>query len=153
MTPRYDYAKAAPGAYEAMRGLEKYLHDCGLEPALVHLVKLRASQLNGCAYCLDMHSKEDRAAGESEHRLYVLDAWRAAPFFSERERAALAFPLRAGVVQAGGSRGGGERAGCAAPNDAFPVSEEQDAVRRTELGLSRAGRKRVVPDRMTSIPR
>ncbi len=91
MTPRYDYAKAAPGAYEAMRGLEKYLHDCGLEPALVHLVKLRASQLNGCAYCLDMHWKDLRALGESEQRLYSLDAWRECPWYSERERAALAW--------------------------------------------------------------
>ena len=89
MTPRFNYAKAAPGAYQAMRGLEKYLHECGLEEKLIHLVKLRASQLNGCAYCLDMHWKDLRALGEDEQRLYLLDAWRESPFYTERERAAL----------------------------------------------------------------
>jgi len=89
MKPRFDYAKAAPGAYQAMLGLEKYLHDCGLEAALVHLVKLRASQLNGCAYCLDMHWKDARAGGEPEDRLYALGAWEESPLYSERERAAL----------------------------------------------------------------
>ena len=89
MTPRFNYAKAAPGAYQAMRGLEKYLHECGLEEKLIHLVKLRASQLNGCAYCLDMHWKDLRALGEDEQRLYSLDAWRESPFYTERERAAL----------------------------------------------------------------
>jgi len=89
MTPRFNYAKAAPGAYLAMRGLEKYLHECGLEEKLIHLVKLRASQLNGCAYCLDMHWKDLRALGEDEQRLYLLDAWRESPFYTERERAAL----------------------------------------------------------------
>ena len=89
MTPRFNYAKAAPGAYQAMRGLEKYLHECGLEEKLIHLIKLRASQINGCAYCLDMHWKDLRALGESEQRLYLLDAWRESPGYSERERAAL----------------------------------------------------------------
>ena len=81
----------APEAYEAMSALERYLHECGLEPSLIELVKLRASQMNGCAYCLDMHTKDARAAGEAEQRLYVLDAWREAPFYSPRERAALAW--------------------------------------------------------------
>src|SRR3954453_15060338 len=89
MTPRFNYVKAAPGAYQAMRGLEKYLHECGLEEKLIHLIKLRASQLNGCAYCLDMHWKDLRAIGEDEQRLYSLDAWRESPFYTERERAAL----------------------------------------------------------------
>lgn len=89
MQPRYDYAKTSPGFYHAMIGLEKYLHECGLEEPLIHLVKLRASQLNGCAYCMDMHSKDARASGETEQRLYVLPAWREAPFYSDRERAAL----------------------------------------------------------------
>ena len=89
MTPRFQYAKAAPGAYQAMLGLEKYLHQCGLEEGLLHLVKLRASQINGCAFCLDMHWKDLRALGESEQRLYSLDAWRECPWYSERERAAL----------------------------------------------------------------
>ena len=91
MTIRIDFVKAAPQAAAAMFGLERYLHGCGLEPSLLNLVKLRASQINGCAYCLDMHSKEARAAGETEQRIYVLDAWREAPFYSARERAALAW--------------------------------------------------------------
>src|SRR5690606_21517919 len=69
--------------------LESYVKRSGLEPALIELVKLRASQINGCGYCLDMHSKDARAAGESEQRLHVLPAWREAPFYSDRERAAL----------------------------------------------------------------
>ena len=89
MSGRFDYAKVAPDANDAMRGLERYVRGSGLERSLIELVKIRASQLNGCAYCLDMHTKDARAAGESEQRLYVLAAWREAPFYSERERAAL----------------------------------------------------------------
>jgi len=74
-----------------MLGLEKYVHDCGLEASLLDLVKMRASQINGCAHCLDMHSKDARAAGETEQRLYLLSAWREAPFYTSRERAALAW--------------------------------------------------------------
>ncbi len=88
---RFDYAKVAPGVYHAMIGLERYLHDCGLEESLLHLVKLRASQINGCAYCLDMHWKDLKAIGEPDHRLYELNAWEESPFYSERERAALAW--------------------------------------------------------------
>jgi AhpD family alkylhydroperoxidase len=84
-----DYAKAAPGAMRAMNGLETYLASCGLESSLKELVKLRASQLNGCAYCVDMHSLDARAKGETEQRLYALPVWQHTPFFSERERAAL----------------------------------------------------------------
>ncbi len=91
MQTRLDYTKASPGALGALFGLEAYLHGCGLEHGLLHLVKLRASQVNGCAYCIDMHSKDARAAGETEQRLYLLDAWREAPFYSDRERAALAW--------------------------------------------------------------
>ncbi len=90
MTPRYAYA-ANPGPYDPMRGLERYLHECAIEEKLVHLVKLRASQINGCAYCLDMHWKDLRALGETEQRLYSLDAWEECPYYSERERAALAW--------------------------------------------------------------
>ncbi|QSQ19541.1 carboxymuconolactone decarboxylase family protein [Pyxidicoccus parkwayensis] len=86
---RINAGKVAPGAYQAMMGLEKYLHECGLEANLLHLLKLRASQVNGCAYCIDMHWKDLRAAGESEQRLYGLDAWEESPYYSERERAAL----------------------------------------------------------------
>src|SRR2546421_6332622 len=89
MEARFDYTEAAPGAYKAMYGLEQYLHGCGLEESLIHLIKLRASQINGCAYCLDMHWKDLRAAGEQEQRLYSLDAWRECPYYTERERAAL----------------------------------------------------------------
>lgn len=88
---RLDYAKAAPGAIHAMLAVEKYVRGCGLEPTLLELVKMRASQINGCAYCLDMHSKDARAGGETEQRLYTLSAWRETPFFSARERAALAW--------------------------------------------------------------
>ena len=88
---RMNPSKAAPGLYSAMLGLERYLHECGLESNLLHLIKLRASQLNGCAYCIDMHWKDLRAAGESEQRLYGLDAWEESPYYTERERAALAW--------------------------------------------------------------
>jgi AhpD family alkylhydroperoxidase len=91
MTSRIEYNKVAPGAYRAMFSLEKYIHGCGLEAPLLELVKMRASQINGCAFCLDMHSKDARAAGETEQRLYLLNAWREAPFYTERERAALAW--------------------------------------------------------------
>ena len=89
MTPRLNAAAVAPEAYRAMLGLEKYVRSSGLEHSLLELVKMRASQLNGCAYCLDMHWKDARAAGESEQRLYLLDAWRESPGYTERERAAL----------------------------------------------------------------
>lgn len=89
MEARMNYGKAAPGAMRAMNGLETYLATCGLEPALMDLVKLRASQINGCAYCVDMHSLDARAGGETEQRLYALPVWQETPFFSDRERAAL----------------------------------------------------------------
>jgi AhpD family alkylhydroperoxidase len=91
MQPRIDYRRHAQGALKAVLDLEKYIAESGLEPKLVHLVKMRASQINGCAYCLDMHSIDARAEGETEQRLYTLDAWRETPFFTERERAALAW--------------------------------------------------------------
>jgi AhpD family alkylhydroperoxidase len=89
--PRIEYATAAPAGIDAMRGLEAYVRQCGLEPSLLKLVKLRASQINGCAYCIDMHTKDARARGESEQRLYALSAWEETPFFTDRERAALAW--------------------------------------------------------------
>jgi AhpD family alkylhydroperoxidase len=91
MRPRLNYAKAAPGVYDAMDALDQYLAGCGIERSLLLLVQFRASQINGCAYCLDMHSKDLRAIGESEQRLYSLDAWRECPYYSDRERAALAW--------------------------------------------------------------
>jgi AhpD family alkylhydroperoxidase len=90
MEPRIDYQKmATSGAAKAMYGLGHVTRTSGLEPTLLELVKMRASQINGCAFCLDMHSKDARAAGETEQRLYALNAWRETPFYSDRERAAL----------------------------------------------------------------
>ena len=89
--PRIDAHETAPEAYEALLTLERYLHQCGLESSLIELVKLRASQINGCAHCIDMHTKDARAAGETEQRLFLLDPWRESPFYSPRERAALAW--------------------------------------------------------------
>ncbi len=91
MQARLDPRKAAPEAMKAMSGLHAYVAKCGLDHGLLELVKLRASQINGCAWCMDMHSKELRAAGETEQRLYLLEAWRECPFYTERERAALAW--------------------------------------------------------------
>ena len=88
---RIDYQRVFPAATRAMVGLEEAVAAGGLEPELLELVRMRASQLNGCAYCLDMHSKDARARGENEQRLHVLAAWREAPFYSERDRAALAW--------------------------------------------------------------
>ncbi|HLQ23296.1 MAG TPA: carboxymuconolactone decarboxylase family protein [Gemmatimonadales bacterium] len=91
MKPRLNYAKAAPGVYDTMDVLDRYVSQCGLEQRLLLLVQLRASQINGCAYCLDMHWKDLREIGETEQRLYSLDAWRECPYYTERERAALAW--------------------------------------------------------------
>jgi len=91
MTSRIEYSKIAPAALGAVSGLEQYVRSSGLEPGLVELVKLRASYLNGCAYCVDMHTRDARAAGESEQRLYAVPVWRETPFFTPRERAALAW--------------------------------------------------------------
>ena len=91
MKARLDFRKASPQAEKAMMGLHMFVRNCGLDHTLLELVKLRASQLNGCAHCIDMHTKELRADGESEQRLYLLNAWRESPFYSERERAALAW--------------------------------------------------------------
>jgi len=90
MKSRINLHEVAPGAYKAMLQLEAYINNsAGLDPVLLNLVRLRASQINGCAYCIDMHSKDLRAQGEAEQRLYALDAWRETPFYSDRERAAL----------------------------------------------------------------
>ena len=91
MQARIAYDKAAPEGVKAMGMLEHYVRHCGLEPSLLELVKFRASQINGCAYCIDMHTKDARARGETEQRLYALSAWRETPFFTDRERAALAW--------------------------------------------------------------
>jgi AhpD family alkylhydroperoxidase len=91
MKARLDFRKASPQGEKAMMGLHMFVRNCGLDQSLLELVKLRASQINGCAHCIDMHTKELRADGESEQRLYLLNAWRESPFYSDRERAALAW--------------------------------------------------------------
>ncbi|HZH87901.1 MAG TPA: carboxymuconolactone decarboxylase family protein [Chitinophagaceae bacterium] len=91
MKERLNYAKVEPEALKAMLKLEEYVDKSGLDRTLYELVKVRASQINKCAYCLDMHTKDARKAGESEQRLYALSAWRETPFYTKRERAALAW--------------------------------------------------------------
>ena len=91
MKPRINNLEVGKGALQAMLKLSGYVSQSGLEQSLLNLVDFRVSQINGCAYCLDMHSKDLRAAGESEQRLYLLDAWRESPFYTDRERAALAW--------------------------------------------------------------
>jgi AhpD family alkylhydroperoxidase len=89
MEQRLDFYKANPAAVKALIGVEERIGKSALEKSLTELVRLRASQINGCAYCLDMHTKDARRAGETEQRIYALSAWRETPFFTERERAAL----------------------------------------------------------------
>lgn len=101
MEPRINNPKAVSGALEAMLALSNYIQKCGLEESLLNLVYLRASQLNGCAYCIDMHWKDLRAAGEGEQRLYGLDAWEESPYYSDRERAALAWTESVTNIQKG----------------------------------------------------
>jgi AhpD family alkylhydroperoxidase len=91
MKARLNAYQADPNAMKAMMGLENYVQHSGLESSLIDLVKTRASQINGCAYCIHMHTREARGRGESEERLYLLDAWRESPLYTERERAALAW--------------------------------------------------------------
>jgi AhpD family alkylhydroperoxidase len=91
MQQRIDYLKSGRGVYHAMLGIEEYLQKSGLDPKLRHLIKVRASQINGCAYCIDMHWKDARAEGESEQRLYGLNAWEESPYYTDRERAVLAW--------------------------------------------------------------
>jgi AhpD family alkylhydroperoxidase len=101
MKPRFNPDRAAPEAYKAQRALSNYVKTCGLEASLQELVKIRASQINGCAYCLHMHARDARAAGESEERIYLLDAWREAPVYTARERAALAWTEAVALVTQG----------------------------------------------------
>jgi len=90
MEARLNLMKVAPkGAYQAMAALQQYVDSCGLGHGLLQLIEIRASQINGCAYCIDMHTKDACALGESEQRIYLLDAWRESPFYTDRERAAL----------------------------------------------------------------
>src|SRR5580693_5788746 len=102
MESRLEAQKVSPAAYQAMLALEMFVRkSSNLEPSLIELVKVRASQINGCAFCLDMHSKDARAEGETEQRLYALNAWRETPFFSDRERAGLAWAEAVTLVAEG----------------------------------------------------
>ena len=101
MDQRIDVYEKRPGAMKAMYGLELFLAKSPIERSLLHLIKFRVSQMNGCAYCLDMHSKDLRHEGETEQRLYTLEAWREAPFYSDRERAALEWAEALTLVTAG----------------------------------------------------
>src|SRR5713101_3791728 len=102
MQPRLNPYQAAPDAMKALTELEKYVRNSGIEPSLIELVKTRASQINGCAYCLHMHTRDARAKGESEERLYLLAAWRESPLYTERERAALAWTEAVTLVSQSG---------------------------------------------------
>src|SRR3954454_13323075 len=101
MEERLPYAKLAAEPIKAMYSLGGYLARCGLEKSLIELVKIRASQINGCAYCIDMHTKDARAEGETEQRIYALDAWRETPFYSDKERAALALAEAVTLIREG----------------------------------------------------
>ena len=101
MEARLDYTKASPEAFKAMVQMEGVVRRSGIDPKLLELMKIRASQLNGCAYCIDMHTKDARFKGEKEQRIYALDAWRETPFFTEKERTALAWTEALTNIQAG----------------------------------------------------
>ena len=101
MEARLDYMKASPEAYKAMAQMEGVVRRSGIDPKLLELIKIRASQLNGCAFCIDMHTKDARSKGETEQRIYSLDAWRETPFFTEKERAALAWTEALTNIQTG----------------------------------------------------
>jgi AhpD family alkylhydroperoxidase len=124
MTQRIDYAQAFPEAIKAMGQMEASLRNSGLEKSLLDLVKLRASQVNGCAYCIDMHTKDARASGETEQRLYGLTAWRESPFFTPKERAALAWTEAITNIQEG-------HATQAAYDDARQEFDEAELVKLT----------------------
>lgn len=126
ITQRIDYKTASPGAFQAMVGLEGHVRQCGLEHALLELVKTRVSQVNGCAYCLDMHTKDARAAGETEQRLYLLSAWRETTAYTPRERAALAWAEAVTLL-----------AGQGVPDDVYEQARMQfDAKELVDLTLA-----------------
>ena len=124
MTTRLSHPNVAPDAYHAMLALETYVRSAGLERNLLELVKLRASYLNGCAYCVDMHTKDARANGETEQRLYAVPVWRDTPFFTTRERAALEWTEAVTVLGRDG-----------VPDDVFAIARgqfsEEELVRLT----------------------
>jgi len=101
MKARLDYTKASPEAFKAMVQMEGVVRRSGIDPHLLELIKIRASQLNGCAYCIDMHTKDARFKGETEQRIYALGAWQETSFYSEKERAALAWTEAITNIQTG----------------------------------------------------
>ena len=121
-----DYRQASPEAVRAQATLERFVRGCGLEHSLLHLVKIRASQVNGCGYCIDMHTREARAAGETEQRIYLLNAWREAPFYTPRERAALAWTEVVTAISEGG------------PNDALHEEMRQHFTDEELVNLTMA---------------
>jgi AhpD family alkylhydroperoxidase len=121
METRFDFVKTAPEAVKLLQSLEVYLHRSGLDQTLLHLLKLRVSQINGCAYCIDMHWKDLRALGESDQRLYGLDAWEESPYYTERERAALRWAEAVTNIREGH-----------APDDVFEVTKKH--FNEKELG-------------------
>jgi AhpD family alkylhydroperoxidase len=126
MEPRLDARAVCPEAIQAMLDFEQRIRELGLPKQLVRLVKIRASQLNGCAYCIHMHTREARAAGESEERLYLISAWRESPLFSPRERAALAWTESLTLLSETG-----------APDDAYAeLARELDEAERVKLTLA-----------------
>jgi AhpD family alkylhydroperoxidase len=137
---RVDYAKSFPKGLEAMLALEAAVRHTGLEPLLLELVKLRASQLNGCAYCLDMHAKDARARGEDEQRLHVLAAWREAPFYSPRERAALAWCETLTLLPQNG-----------APDDVFAEVEAEFSPEEIAADVSGRGDQRLEQTRAVGL--
>lgn len=114
MQARIDHAQASPDAFKAMLAFEAFVRHSGLDPVLLELVKIRASQINQCAYCLDMHTKDARSHGETEQRIYALNAWRETPFFTEKERAALAWTEAVTLV-----------ASSQVPDDVFETANSQ----------------------------
>ena len=136
MQARLDPRKAAPDAMKAMSELHAYVSHCGLDHELLELIKLRASQINGCAWCMDMHTKELRAAGEGEQRLYLLSAWRECPFYTERERAALTWTEALTLLSEGN-----------VPDDVFALARsqfsEEELVRLTLAIVAINGANRI----------
>ncbi|WP_113156492.1 carboxymuconolactone decarboxylase family protein [Nitratireductor sp. OM-1] len=102
MEPRLNFYKEAPELMNTQMELKKAVDDCGLEKGLIHLINLRTSQINGCSYCVDMHSREAREDGESEQRVFLVSAWKESPLFSARERAALAWTEQVTLISEGG---------------------------------------------------
>lgn len=126
MAARLNYAKAFPEGLQAVLNVEKVVRSSGLEPSLLELIKIRASMLNGCAYCIDMHTKDARARGETEQRIYALPAWQETPFFTPRERAALTWTEALTNIQQGH-----------APDDTFEaVRREFDEAELVKLTLA-----------------